>query len=63
MLPRWLVSTPIRLYGVGGLTNNANKMEFAFAGDCRKGSKGTTNVASTPTESSPNNRERRVGFT
>jgi hypothetical protein len=45
MLPRWLVSTPIQLYGVGGLTNNANKMEFAFADDCRKGSKGTTDVA------------------
>jgi len=30
---------------VGGLTNNANKMEFAFAVDCRKGSKGTTDIA------------------
>ncbi len=30
---------------VGGLTNNANKMEFTFADDCQKGSKGTTNVA------------------
>ncbi len=31
--------------GVGGLTNNANKIEFAFVDDCRKGSKGTTDVA------------------
>ena len=30
MLPRWLVSTPIRTYGVGGLTNNANTNRFAF---------------------------------
>ena len=30
MLPRWLVSTPIRTYGVGGLTNNANTNGFAF---------------------------------
>jgi hypothetical protein len=26
MLPRWLVSTPICTYGVGGLTNNSNSM-------------------------------------
>ena len=24
MLPRWLASTPIRIYGVGGLTNKRN---------------------------------------
>ncbi len=30
---------------VRGLTNSANKMEFAFADDCQKGSQGTTDVA------------------
>jgi hypothetical protein len=30
---------------VGGLTNNANKMKFAFADDCRMGLTGTPKIA------------------
>ncbi len=50
------MSTPIRTYG----WESSLKCKFD---DCRNGSPGATEVALTPTESSPNNRERRAGFT
>ena len=62
MLPRWLVSTPIRTYGWEG-SLKMQTQHVCISDDCRNGSIGTTDVAIAPTESSPNNRERRAGLT